>query len=64
MGVGNVGIHERKAREKLFENKVGHALNDETSRKWIQALKRLITFSQAKYPPEDSSQLSVCSVLL
>lgn len=32
-------------------------LNDEVSRKYIQSLKRLMTFAQTKYPPEDVSKL-------
>lgn len=51
-----VGIHERSAREKIFSNQVAHVLNDEVSRKYIQSLKRLLTFAQSKYPPEDLSQ--------
>lgn len=29
-------------REKIFSNNVAHVLNDETSRKYIQSLKRLV----------------------
>lgn len=70
-------IHERSAREKISTDQVAHVLNDEVSRKYIQSLKRfvsfffhfrlsscklmrirrLLTFSQTKYPPEDVSQL-------
>lgn len=57
IGVTMVGIHERSAREKISSDQVAHVLNDEVSRKYIQSLKRLLTFSQTKYPPEDSSQL-------
>ncbi|KAG8853183.1 mRNA splicing protein prp18 [Serendipita sp. 411] len=57
IGVTMVGIHERSAREKISTDLVAHVLNDEVSRKYIQSLKRLLTFSQTKYPPEDSSQL-------
>ncbi|KAI8049620.1 pre-mRNA splicing factor [Syncephalis plumigaleata] len=46
-------IHERSAREKIFASQVAHVLNDETQRKWIQCIKRLMTFSQTKYPPKD-----------
>lgn len=42
IGVTMVGIHERAGREKIFSNNVGHVLNDETSRKYIQSLKRLV----------------------
>eukprot|EP00160_Parvularia_atlantis_P021551 Unigene9388_Nuclearia_a/m.28662 Unigene9388_Nuclearia_a/g.28662 ORF Unigene9388_Nuclearia_a/g.28662 Unigene9388_Nuclearia_a/m.28662 type:complete len:379 (+) Unigene9388_Nuclearia_a:76-1212(+) len=53
IGVTMVGIHERSAREKIFSNQVAHVLNDEKTRKWIQSLKRLMTFCQNKYLPED-----------
>ncbi|KAG6820491.1 hypothetical protein H0H93_016553 [Arthromyces matolae] len=57
IGVTMVGIHERSAREKISTDQVAHVLNDEVSRKYIQSLKRLLTFSQSKYPPDDISQL-------
>ncbi|GAA5820154.1 hypothetical protein JCM11491_000086 [Sporobolomyces phaffii] len=56
IGVTMVGIHERSGREKIFSNNIAHALNDETSRKYIQSLKRLLTFAQAIRPPADVSQ--------
>ncbi|GAA6059664.1 hypothetical protein JCM10212_000051 [Sporobolomyces blumeae] len=56
IGVTMVGIHERSGREKIFSNNVAHVLNDETSRKYIQSLKRLLTFAQAVRPPADVSQ--------
>lgn len=56
IGVTMVGIHERSAREKIHSNQVAHVLNDETQRKWIQSIKRLMTFCQAKYPPSDLSK--------
>lgn len=31
---------------------VAHILNDETQRKYIQSVKRLMTYSQNKYPPD------------
>ncbi|KLO11568.1 Prp18-domain-containing protein [Schizopora paradoxa] len=57
IGVTMVGIHERSAREKISTDQVAHVLNDEVSRKYIQSLKRLLTFSQTKYPPSDLTQL-------
>ncbi|KAL1925020.1 uncharacterized protein VTP21DRAFT_4674 [Calcarisporiella thermophila] len=57
IGVTMVGIHERSAREKIFSTQVAHVLNDETSRKWIQCIKRLMTFCQQKYPPDTHAQL-------
>lgn len=37
-------IHERSAREKISTDQVAHVLNDEVSRKYIQSLKRLVSF--------------------
>src|SRR6202008_126893 len=53
IGVTMVGIHDRSAREKIGTNQVAHVLNDEKTRKWIQSMKRLMTFCQKKHPPED-----------
>lgn len=50
MGVTMVGIHERSAREKISSSSVAHVLNDETQRKYITVIKRLITFHSRKYP--------------
>ncbi|KAL2919653.1 hypothetical protein HK105_200567 [Polyrhizophydium stewartii] len=57
IGVTMVGIHERSGREKIFSSQIAHALNDETQRKWIQSIKRLMTFAQTKWPPDDLSKL-------
>ncbi|KAJ3346147.1 mRNA splicing protein prp18 [Entophlyctis luteolus] len=53
IGVTMVGIHERSGREKISSSQVAHGLNDETQRKWIQSIKRLITFAQSVWPPDD-----------
>lgn len=57
IGVTMVGIHERSSREKIYASSVAHVLNDEQARKWIQSIKRIMTFCQTKYPPPDNSQL-------
>lgn len=56
IGVTNVSIHERSAHAKIATPQCPHILNDETSRKWIQSIKRLMTFCQNQYPPDDSSK--------
>lgn len=56
IGVTMVGIHERSAHEKINTGSVAHALNDEVTRKWIQSIKRLMTFCQKVYPPSDPSK--------
>jgi len=50
MGVTMVGIHERAGREKIFSQQVAHVLNDETQRKYIQSIKRLMSHCQKLYP--------------
>jgi pre-mRNA-splicing factor 18 len=50
MGVTNVGIHERAGREKIFSQKAAHVLNDEVQRKYVQAIKRIMTFCEHLYP--------------
>ena len=52
IGVTMVGIHARTGREKIFANNVAHVLNDETQRKYIQGLKRLMSYCQSKYPTD------------
>ncbi|EDO07478.2 pre-mRNA splicing factor 18 family protein [Babesia bovis T2Bo] len=46
MGVTMVGIHERAGRSKIFTSEVAHILNDEKTRKYIQMIKRLLSFAQ------------------
>lgn len=50
LGVTMVGIHARTGREKISARNVAHVLNDETQRKYIQALKRLMTQAQLYFP--------------
>ena len=54
IGVTMVGIHARTGREKIFSKNVAHVLNDETQRKYIQALKRLMTRCQQFFPTNPS----------
>jgi len=54
IGVTNAGIHARPARENIFSKHVAHVLNDETQRKYIQGLKRLLTKAQHFYPTDPS----------
>ncbi|GJP36170.1 hypothetical protein CLOM_g20695 [Closterium sp. NIES-68] len=50
IGVTMVGIHERSAREKIHASSVAHIMNDETTRKYLQSVKRLMTLCQRRYP--------------
>ncbi|XP_028814231.1 pre-mRNA-splicing factor 18 isoform X2 [Denticeps clupeoides] len=54
IGVTMVGIHARTGREKIFSKHVAHVLNDETQRKYIQGLKRLMTICQKHFPTDPS----------
>lgn len=54
IGVTMVGIHARTGREKIFSQNIAHVLNDETQRKYIQGLKRLITRCQKFFPANPS----------
>jgi len=54
IGVTNPGIHARTGREKISTALVAHVLNDETQRKYIQALKRLMTYCQKRFPADPS----------
>ncbi|QDS77698.1 hypothetical protein FKW77_003838 [Venturia effusa] len=58
IGVTMVGIHERSAREKLHESdKKAHIMSDETTRKYLQSIKRCLSFAQTRWPPDDQLQL-------
>ncbi|KAI1144596.1 hypothetical protein F5Y05DRAFT_32161 [Hypoxylon sp. FL0543] len=57
IGVTMVGIHERSAREKLHNGERGHIMSDEVTRKYLQSIKRCLTFAQVRWPPEDIRQL-------
>ena len=58
IGVTMVGIHERSAREKLHESdKTAHIMSDETTRKYLQSIKRCLSFAQTRWPPDDHLQL-------
>lgn len=57
IGVTHVGLHERANRERIsfkYAHGNAHIMNDEASRKFIQALKRLMTFCQRRYPTDPS----------
>lgn len=54
VGVTNSGIHKRPAHHAIMQKNVAHVLNDETQRKYIQGLKRLLTKTQQYYPTDPS----------
>ncbi|KAF4550775.1 Pre-mRNA-splicing factor 18-like protein [Elsinoe fawcettii] len=59
IGVTMVGIHERSAREKLHEHDrdAAHIMSDEITRKFLQSIKRCLSFAQTRWPPDDHLQL-------
>ncbi|KAA6402131.1 MAG: putative Pre-mRNA-splicing factor 18 [Streblomastix strix] len=57
MGVTMVGIHERTAREKINTEQVAHILNDEAQRKYIQSVKRIMSFVSEKFPNDPSKSV-------
>lgn len=62
IGVTMVGIHERSAREKIHTNSVAHVMNDETTRKYLQSVKRLMTLCQRRYPTDPSRSVEFNSL--
>jgi len=54
IGVTNSGIHARPGRERIFSKHVAHVLNDESQRKYIQGLKRLMTKCQQYFVTDPS----------
>ena len=51
----SVGIHERSAREKISHvMNAAHIMNDEATRKYLSAIKRLLTVMQRMYPAAPS----------
>ncbi|SOV76427.1 pre-mRNA splicing factor, putative [Plasmodium sp. gorilla clade G3] len=62
MGVTMVGIHERAGRSKIYASEVAHILNDETTRKYIQMIKRLLSFSQRKYCTNPSEAVNLSTI--
>eukprot|EP00053_Salpingoeca_punica_P019198 m.192523 g.192523 ORF g.192523 m.192523 type:complete len:360 (-) comp17586_c2_seq11:2939-4018(-) len=62
IGVTNVGIHSRTGREKIFAQHIAHALNDEVQRKYIQGLKRIMSYCQKRFPTDPSKCLEYQAV--
>jgi len=57
MGISGTGVHERQGRQHIRENKVAHVMNDETQRKYLQSVKRLLTFAQRVLPATGPSKM-------
>lgn len=54
MGVNMVGVHEKTGRDKMEAAQISHILSYETKRKYMQAIKRLISICEEKYPTSPS----------
>ncbi|CAD5225406.1 unnamed protein product [Bursaphelenchus xylophilus] len=54
MGVTRSGIHQRPGSAKAYVSNVAHVLNDETQRKYIHGVKRIITKCQDYYATDPS----------
>mmetsp|Transcript_139695 Transcript_139695/g.243217 ORF Transcript_139695/g.243217 Transcript_139695/m.243217 type:complete len:395 (+) Transcript_139695:93-1277(+) len=52
-----IGLHDRFNRMSQVKD-IAHALNDEVARKYVQALKRLMTVAQRYWPAIDPSKAS------
>ncbi|PAA49483.1 hypothetical protein BOX15_Mlig001096g3 [Macrostomum lignano] len=52
LGVTNHGIHSRPAQAGIHAKNVAHVLNDETQRKYIQSIKRLMSLAQEFFPTD------------
>lgn len=54
VGVTRSGIHQRPGSAKAYVKNIAHVLNDETQRKYIHAVKRILTKCQEYYPADPS----------
>lgn len=54
MGVTMVGIHERSGRSKIYTSQVAYILNDDITKKYLQSVKRVMSFIQRRYPKSPS----------
>ena len=57
IGVTSVGIHERKARERINVANIAHIMNDEATRKYLTSIKRIMTFCQRTKPADPSKMV-------
>jgi len=52
-----IGLHDRFNRMDSVKD-IAYKLNDEVARKYVQALKRLMSKAQKFWPPEDPSKMA------
>lgn len=67
IGVTSIGIHDRSAREKISHSMnvkgTSHIMTDEATRKYLQAMKRLMTTCQRLYPTDPSRSVDFSAPL-
>jgi len=54
LGITMTQIHVRPGHEKIKAKNISHIFNDESQRRYIQGVKRLMTFSQRTWPTDPS----------
>ncbi|CAK5106894.1 unnamed protein product [Meloidogyne enterolobii] len=54
VGVTRSGIHQRPGSSKAYASNVAHVMNDETQRKYIHGLKRVLSKCQDFFPTDPS----------
>ncbi|MEN2496355.1 MAG: Pre-mRNA-splicing factor 18 [Marteilia pararefringens] len=57
IGVTMSGIHNRPGKDRIATKNVAHVLNDETQRKYLQALKRIMKWCQTLFPTVPSKSM-------
>jgi len=57
MGVTFVTFHDRANRHKIGEGQVAHVLDDETTRKYVQMVKRLCSFCETRWPIDPTTEM-------
>jgi pre-mRNA-splicing factor 18 len=57
MGVTMIGIHERSGRSRIFTSQQAHVLNDDTQRRYVQQIKRLMTLCQKNFAADPSKSV-------
>ncbi len=57
MGVTMVGIHERSGRSKIYRSHIAHILNDDSTKRYLQSVKRIMSLVQRRFPNLPSSSV-------
>lgn len=57
IGVTAVGIHSRGARDRIGANKIAHIMDNEGTRRALNAVKRVMTYVQKIFPTDPSKMV-------